>query len=135
MPVVSLLLTLSLIPCTRAETAPGWALIMPLGVPQFAQHRSVPGLVFGGVQAAAFGGASAAMVGMRRANEAGDVDRELTLRLVSVGAVAVGAGAWFGSITEASHAQQTARADAARAWSASTNPALSLPPVWSPVED
>lgn len=135
MPVVSLLLTLSLIPCTRAETAPGWALIMPLGVPQFAQHRSVPGFVFGGIQAAAFGGATAAMVSMRRANEAGDVDRELSLRLVSVGAVAVGGGAWFASVTEASHAQQTAQADAARAWNASTHPTLSLPVIWSPIED
>lgn len=129
--MVSLLLALSLIPRTLAEPAPGWALVLPLGTPQIAQHRAKPALLFGGIQAVAFGGAAASMVAMRRASESGDVDRELNLRLVSMGTVTVGAGAWFASVTEASQHQQeaAARAAAARAWSASARPAPEFPPT------
>lgn len=104
-----------------AHAAPAWTQILPLGVPQLAQGRPKPALVFGAPQA--LGGAASiwAISEMREASFAGDIDRELNLRLVSMGTVTFTAAFWFASVVEsANHAEQAeAQAQAAMAWQAS----------------
>jgi hypothetical protein len=104
-----------------AAAAPAFTQILPLGVPPLSQGRPKPALLYGAPQA--LGGAASvwAITEMREASFAGDIDRELNLRLVSMGTVTFTAAFWFASVVEAAnHAEQSqAQAQAAMAWQAS----------------
>ena len=116
-----MILLLSALLSGPAVAAPGWTQILPLGVPQLAQGRPKPALVFGAPQALGAAASVWAITEMREASFAGEIDRELNLRLVSMGTVTFTAAFWFASDVEsANHAEQAqAQAQAALAWQSS----------------
>ncbi len=116
-----MILLLSALLSNPAVAAPGWTQILPLGVPQLAQGRPKPALVFGAPQALGLAGSVWAITEMREASFAGEIDRELNLRLVSMGTVTFTAAFWFASVVEsANHAEQAQdQAQAAMAWQSS----------------
>lgn len=102
-----MLLLLSLLTSpAQAQQAPGITLVLPLGVPQFVQKQAPAGLVYGGLQLAGAGVAVGSSIGMRQAAEDGNVERELNLRMLSAGGVALGVGSWFTSMVAGSRTQQ-----------------------------
>ena len=85
---------------------PTIALVAPLGVPQFAQRRPLPGLAFFAVQGAGIGFGSYASVRMWQATELEDIDAERSWRMASFGGIATGAAGWFVSTLEGSRYHQ-----------------------------
>lgn len=120
---MTLLLPLLLGSPAYAEAAPGWALVLPLGLPQYFQHLPRRGLVYTATQVVGLGVTGLGTWQMREAAAAGDIDRELNLRLVTAGSVAVVGGSWFLSGVDASHHNDVVAEELvlhARAWTALT---------------
>lgn len=89
------------------DLAPGFTVVLPLGVPQLAEGRTRPGLIYGGLQAAGLGLTVTSLVRMRTlAIDGTDVDAELRWRMVSAGSTAFTAGSWFASTLDASRYRQ-----------------------------
>ena len=78
-------------------------------------------MIFGAPQLLGAAASTWAITEMREATFAGDVDRELNFRLISMGTVSFTAAFWFASVVEsANHAEQAqAQAQAAMAWQSS----------------
>ena len=97
-------------PALAAENpniAPGITVVLPLGVPQFAQGRSKRGFIYGGLQLAGGALTTTALMRMRTlAADGTDIEAELTWRMVSAGSTAFTAGAWFASTLDASRYRQ-----------------------------
>ena len=70
-----MILLLSALLSGPAAAAPGWTQILPLGVPQLAQGRPKPALIFGAPQLLGAAASTWAITEMREATFAGDVDR------------------------------------------------------------
>lgn len=111
---MSLLLPLLMSAPALAESAPGFALVLPLGVPQYAQHRPRPGVIFTSTQALGVAATVLGTVAMRNAATAGDIDRELNLRLATAGTVAFTLGSWMVSAIDASHHEDVLSEELAR---------------------
>jgi len=95
-----------------------WAMVLPLGVPQFATQQKAKGLAFGGLQALGIGGALYSGFEMVRLAEEGEVDQELRMRTVSAFSVGLAGAAWLVSVIDGSHARDVAieKAQSARLW-------------------
>ena len=83
-----------------AQAGAVWTLAMPLGVPQFTHHTPWRGVLYGALQAGALGAATWTTLEMRDAAIAGDIDRELPLRMASAAAVAGFTAVWTVSIID-----------------------------------
>ncbi len=103
---MSLLLSLCLLDTPAAAADPGWFLVMPFGVPQFTHGKPGRGVVYAGLQGALIGGAVWSSMEMLEAGLAGEVDRDLTFRLISAGFVAAASGAWLASAIDGSRLHQ-----------------------------
>lgn len=116
-----MILLLSALLSGPAIAAPGWTQILPLGVPQLAQGRPKAALIFGAPQLLGAAASIWAISEMSEAALAGEIDRELNLRLASTGTVTFTAAFWFASVVEsANHAEEAqAQAQAALAWQSS----------------
>ena len=91
----------------ESDLAPGFAVILPLGVPQLAEGRTRRGLIYGGLQLAGLGLTTTALVQMRSLAVSGDdIEAELRWRMVSAGSTAFTAGSWFASTLDASRYRQ-----------------------------
>lgn len=95
--MVGLLLSLLAAP---AQAAPAWTLAVPFGVPQFTHQQPWRGVLYGALQAGAAGAATWTTLEMREAALAGDIDRELPLRMASAVAVAGFTAVWTISIID-----------------------------------
>lgn len=103
------LLALGLSDAHAAEShlAPGFTVVLPLGVPQLAEGRTRRGLIYGGLQLAGLGLTTTALVQMRSLAVSGDdLEAELRWRMISAGSTAFTAGTWFASTLEASRYRQ-----------------------------
>ncbi|MCB9762636.1 MAG: hypothetical protein H6739_22745 [Alphaproteobacteria bacterium] len=108
-----------------AQEQPGWTLILPLGAPQFIQHRVPRGVVSGGIQVAGLGVAIGSGVAANRAAEAEDFEREGTMQIISIAGASAACGALFYSVMDAAHYNQLQReqmAAQARAWAVAALP-------------
>lgn len=116
-----MILLLSALLSGPAVAAPGWTQVLPLGVPQLAQGRPKAALAFGAPQLLGAAASTWAISEMTEAALAQEIDRELNLRLISMGTVTFTAAFWFASVVEsANHAEQAqAQAQAAMAWQSS----------------
>jgi hypothetical protein len=105
-----------------------WATVLPFGIPQFIQGESKRGWIYASVQAVGVAGSIYTGLEMRRLAEAGDVDEELTYRLISAATVAVTALTWFGSVVDGSNMriESIERASAAREWESAQRSAIVL---------
>lgn len=91
----------------ESDLAPGFTVILPLGVPQLAEGRTRRGLIYGGLQLAGLGLTTTALVQMRSLAVSGnDIEAELRWRMVSAGSTAFTAGSWFASTLDASRYRQ-----------------------------
>ena len=95
-----------------------WTTVLPFGIPQFAQGEPTRGWTYAGIQAVGVAASIYTGLEMRELALAGEVDRELTYRLVSAATVAVTALTWFTSVVDGSNMRIEAidRAQAARDW-------------------
>jgi len=95
-----------------------WTTVLPFGIPQFAQGEATRGWTYAGIQAVGVVASIYTGLEMRELALAGEIDRELTYRLVSAGTVAVTALTWFASVVDGSNMRIEAidRAQAARDW-------------------
>ena len=105
-----------------------WATMLPFGIPQFIQGESKRGWIYASVLAVGVAGSIYTGLEMRRLAEAGDVDEELTYRLISAATVAVTALTWFGSVVDGSNMriESIERASAAREWESAQRSAIAL---------
>jgi hypothetical protein len=102
-----------------------WTVALPLGLPQFVQHRPVAGSVYALVQGAGVAGVAVTTPPMVDALLAEDPAAYERLRLPNALAVTALAGGWFVSAIDALHARDVLageRAAAARAWDAARPP-------------
>ncbi|MCP4805042.1 MAG: hypothetical protein GY913_17255 [Proteobacteria bacterium] len=81
---------------------PTFALVMPLGVPQFAQRRPLPGLGYMAVQGAGIGFGVYASTRMWQATAIDDLDAERSWRMASWGGIAGGVAGYFVSTLDGS---------------------------------
>ena len=100
------------------EVPSAWAMVLPFGVPQFANDRNRLGFVFGGLQAVGVAGAVYSGVEMVRLAEEGEVDQELAMREISAVSVALTGAMWLASVIDGSNAREVAlkKAESARLW-------------------
>ena len=105
-----------------------WAMVLPFGVPQFANKRTGLGMVFGGLQAAGVAGAVYSGVEMVRLAEEGEVDQELRMREISAVSVALTGAMWLASVIDGSNSREVAlkKAQSARLWEKQQAPVLTV---------
>jgi len=105
-----------------------WTTVLPFGIPQFVQGESRRGWIYAGIQGVGLAASIYTGIEMRRLALEGEIDRELTYRLVSAGSVAVTALTWFVSVVDGSNLRIEAidRAQAARDWDETQRSAIAI---------
>ena len=105
-----------------------WTTVLPFGIPQFAQGESNRGWIYAGIQGVGLAASIYTGLEMRRLAVAGEIDQELTYRLISAGTVAVTAITWFVSVVDGSNMriESIERTRAARDWERSQRSAIVL---------
>lgn len=110
----SVLLTLgALLVAGPAYAAPGFTVILPLGLPQFLHHAPVRGVAWGLVQVGGIGGVALARGPLLESAENEDSATFTTWKIVSSASAAVAAGAWFVSVVDGAqlHAREREAAE------------------------
>jgi hypothetical protein len=113
---------------SQDEIVSPWTTLLPFGIPQFAQGESKRGWIYAGVQGVGLAASIYTGLEMRRLAVEGEIDRELTYRLISAGTVAVTALTWFASVVDGSNMriESIDRAQSARDWERVQRSALVL---------